>query len=351
MVLVREDQQFGWHALALQRGEGAEALGVGHTVVLLAQHHQHRRLPLRNQVYRAAFLVLGGGLVIGFAAVFPLIEPQFFGGVGHGPGVEHAVVVDQALEPLGPLPLDPVHHIAAVGGAERAGLAAVEIGTQGESGIQALLQVFKRLAAPVTVNRVGEGLAVAGAAMKIDRDHRITLGGEDPRVPAERPGIVERALRTAVDEQQHWQLAGRVRGGVDLPPDGVTPRPGKAEALGLERRQRSESGIVGAAKLHAGLAFGGDEDLGRIVIAVAGEDHAAVLQRNDAADVAFGQAFGGKLEPGDLAASRIDPERRGIEHVLGGDDQRFGIVGPGDRTDRTVPATGQGAALVGLEVH
>ena len=81
--------------------------------------------------------------------MLPLVEPQFLGLVGHGAGVEHAVMLDDALEPVGPLPLDPVHHVAAVGAAERAGVVGIELrvvrGGEGE----ALLQVLERPAAPI----------------------------------------------------------------------------------------------------------------------------------------------------------------------------------------------------------
>ena len=36
--------------------------------------------------------------------MLPFVEPQFLGFVGHGAGVEHAVMLDDALEPVGPLP-------------------------------------------------------------------------------------------------------------------------------------------------------------------------------------------------------------------------------------------------------
>ena len=74
------------------------------------------------------------------------------------------------LNRSGQLPLDPVHHVAAVGAAERAGVVGLELRiVRGRVG-EALLQVLERPAAPILVDRVGEGLAVAGRSVEIDAD-------------------------------------------------------------------------------------------------------------------------------------------------------------------------------------
>src|SRR6476619_3442588 len=100
------------------------------------------------------------------AAMLPFVEPQLLGLVGHGAGVEDAVVLDDALEPVGPVPLDPVNHIPAVGTTERAGVVRLELRVVSGGESEALLKVLERPAAPVAVDRVGEGLAVAGAAVE-----------------------------------------------------------------------------------------------------------------------------------------------------------------------------------------
>src|SRR3546814_19392173 len=71
-------------------------------------------------------------------------------------------MVDQALPRLVPDSGDPVHHVAAVAGAQRAGLVAVEERVLVLGGGPALLQVLQRAVAPVLADRVGEGLAVTG---------------------------------------------------------------------------------------------------------------------------------------------------------------------------------------------
>src|SRR3546814_9175017 len=70
------------------------------------------------------------------------------------------------------LALDPVHHVAAVAGAERRGLVAVEEVVFLQRVCPAFLQVFKRFAAPVAGDRIGERLAVAGRTVKVD-EHEI----------------------------------------------------------------------------------------------------------------------------------------------------------------------------------
>src|SRR6185503_11048195 len=101
-------------------------------------------------------------------------------------------MLDDALEPVGPAALDPVHHIAAIGAAERAGAVGVELWViRGREG-GALLQVLERPAAPVAVDAVGEGLAVAGAAVEIDADRGIAPADEHARVPAIRPAVAGR---------------------------------------------------------------------------------------------------------------------------------------------------------------
>src|SRR4249919_194889 len=101
-------------------------------------------------------------------------------------------MLDDAFEPVGPLSLDPVHHIAAVGAAERAGAVAVELRVMGDGIGQALLQILERPAAPILPDRVGEGLAVTGAPVEIDTDCGIAWRGEDARVPAVGPRVAER---------------------------------------------------------------------------------------------------------------------------------------------------------------
>ncbi len=69
------------------------------------------------------------------------------------------------------------------------------------------------LAAPVAVDAVDYGLAVAGAAAGIDHDDDVAVGGEELGVPAIGPGVAPCALRAAVDQEFDGVLFGGVEGG------------------------------------------------------------------------------------------------------------------------------------------
>src|SRR3546814_15821326 len=97
-------------------------------------------------------------------------------------------MLNHAFEAVGPLAFDPVHHIAAIGGAERAGVADVELRILLPRRGEAEFQVFERLAAPILVDAVGKGLTVAGRAVEIDGDDAIAMLGlrsEERRVGKE----------------------------------------------------------------------------------------------------------------------------------------------------------------------
>src|SRR3954470_11749070 len=107
---------------------------------------------------------------------------------------------DGALEAIG-VSDDPIHHVAAVGSAHGADVAAVGEGIGGEHVVKATHQVDVRKAAPVSTDLVSELLPVADRAARIDHDYQISLGGEKFSVPAKGPGITPGALRAAVDEE------------------------------------------------------------------------------------------------------------------------------------------------------
>ena len=111
-------------------------------------------------------------------------------------------MIDDATEAIRPVALDPVHHEAAVGGAERADALPVEPRILRERGRESLLQIDEGLAAPVAADGVGERLAVTGRAVKVDHHHRITAAGEGLRIPAVGPQVPEAHLRTAVHHER-----------------------------------------------------------------------------------------------------------------------------------------------------
>ncbi len=97
--------------------------------------------------------------------------------------------VDEALEAVGPLAGDPVHHVAAVGSAQRAHAIAVQPRILFERRRESELQILERFAAPVAADRIGERLAVAGGAVEIDHHHGIAGAGESLCVPSPMPDV------------------------------------------------------------------------------------------------------------------------------------------------------------------
>src|SRR3546814_19427873 len=73
----------------------------------------------------------------------------------------------------------------------------------------AFLQVFKRFAAPVAGDRIGERLAVAGRTVKVDEHDRVTHAGVARRVPAVLEVIAHAALRAAMDDDRDRIYIGR----------------------------------------------------------------------------------------------------------------------------------------------
>src|SRR3546814_12546041 len=104
----------------------------------------------------------------------------------------------QAFEPVGPVARDPVHHIAAIAGAQRAAIAGIDLRILGGGGGQPQFQILQRLAAPIFVDAVGEGLAVARRTVEIDDHRSIAMGRERLGIPAIGPAIAEAALRPAM---------------------------------------------------------------------------------------------------------------------------------------------------------
>src|SRR6185369_4644873 len=107
--------------------------------------------------------------------------------VAHAARIEDAGMADDALERLVPVAGDPIHHVAAIRSAERANAIAVEPGILRERRLQALLQIFERLAAPVVADRIRERLAVARRAVEVDEDRRVAGAGVRLRIPAIAP--------------------------------------------------------------------------------------------------------------------------------------------------------------------
>ena len=135
----------------------------------------------------------------GRAAELPLGEPEFLGRAVHAGQVEDARVADQGFEAVG-VAGDPVDHEPAVRPAGRR--HPIDPGTDRSSRRgRALVEVFVDPAGPVAADLVGELLAVAGRAPRVDRHDGVAWRGEQSVVPAVMPLVVPGPLRAAVDQE------------------------------------------------------------------------------------------------------------------------------------------------------
>jgi hypothetical protein len=85
--------------------------------------------------------------------------------------------------------------------------------------------------------------------VKIDGDHGIALGRHQLGVPASRPAVAETALRSAMDEKCHRQLAGRPGRLDNLAPYLIAICTDKIKALDINRIDLSELAAVDIGQL------------------------------------------------------------------------------------------------------
>lgn len=127
---------------------------------------------------RVPALVIGEG-VPESAVEIVLHEPELFGRV-LGDGVERAVVGYYGFEFAAEgLALDPVGHVAAVGGAKGHGAVGVDVGEVLNDVVKAENEVFVRSSAPLVLNAVDVGLAEACAAGWVGCNNNVALFGID----------------------------------------------------------------------------------------------------------------------------------------------------------------------------
>ena len=118
-------------------------------------------------------------------------------------------VADQGLEAIA-VSGDPVDHEAAIRAAAGRYPRAVQERVLRQHVVEPFVQVFIDPAGPVLADLVGELLAVAGRAPRVDRDHRIARRGEHLVVPAIVPLVVPGPLRSAVDQEDDRVFLARV---------------------------------------------------------------------------------------------------------------------------------------------
>src|SRR5579859_2879716 len=99
---------------------------------------------------------------------------------------------------------DPVHHVSAVRGAQRALAVLVNERIRAFGIVESQHQVLIRLAAPIAADFVNELLPVAGRAARVDQDHYVAVGGEKLKIPTVGPEIAPHSLRSAVNDELDW---------------------------------------------------------------------------------------------------------------------------------------------------
>ena len=72
--------------------------------------------------------------------------------------------------------------------------------------LESILDITKRITAPVLVDGVCKSLAVTGRSSDVGRNNNKALLSKDGRVPPGRPAVTPSTLRTTVDEVRHWVL-------------------------------------------------------------------------------------------------------------------------------------------------
>uniref|UniRef100_A0A0N4Z1H5 LigA n=1 Tax=Parastrongyloides trichosuri TaxID=131310 RepID=A0A0N4Z1H5_PARTI len=333
VVLVGEEDQAALDPAPLQGGEGRQALRGRDAEVEVALDHQHRLPPVLHVVGRVELLI-ALRVLPRRAALLPL------------GAVEHAVMVDQALERAVPVTGNPVDHEAAVAGTQRTGLVTVEEGILRLGEGPALLQVFQRAVAPVLADGVGELLTVAGRAVEIDHHHRIARARIGLGVPAVGPAVAERALRPAVDQEgDRVFLALDIVGGLDdVAVDRLVVPAGEAELFGLaEGLGRQLRVHVRQATRHLTAAIGLEEQ-------VAGRGQG--VDRHD-------EARGRLLEGADVAfacqrrhhpVARVDGEQASLTDIARRRIEGVPVLRPLQRIGRTVPVGRDLARLAGGDV-
>ena len=147
----------------------------------LDDEHWHR--PVGDVIERIEALVIRRMFELR-AAVFRFLEPELFRGVVHETGIEDAIVIDEALPRFLPHAGHPIHHVAAVTGAQGTGAIGGEKRELRLCRGPTLLQIFEWAITPVSADRVGKGLSVAGGAVEIDRDNRKAGARVGLRIPA-----------------------------------------------------------------------------------------------------------------------------------------------------------------------
>ena len=331
MPLVGEIEELRGDPHAPGCGEGLVPFGEIHAVVELRVHHQERRLPVLHEVERRPLLPLVAVLVRR-AAELPVGEPELLGGAAHAHRVEHPVVRDQALEPIG-VAGGPVDHVAAVARARGAHAGRVHV-RQARDHIEALHEVLVGPVSPVLRHGVGERLAEARRAVAVHHHHHVAAGGEHLVIPARAPVVGPRGLGAAVEQVHHGVLLRRVETRRSEQPSEhrVAARAREAERLQRPHVERRHPG-VGVMRERPAV----HPHLGRLRVALVQVDERLAVRRDPGARVhPRARDDRGAPEARDVDAIDVDAAallHRGV-HALR-------VAAPGVGPHRQVPPGGR----------
>ena len=209
MVLLGKDHQAAGNAAALQQFVHFEPLVYWHPEILLALRHQHGSREI-GRVGGRALLPPRAFLFPDRAAVAGLPKIRVVGCAPKRSVIAQARVAHQALEAFG-IPFEPVHQVSAIAGAGGGLPRAVDEGKRAHGLIGRLLDLRRRPAQDVFVNRHRELLPIAGRPGVVGHQQHIAGRRQQVIVPAQEERVLNHVVRAAVREHQQRILAGSVK--------------------------------------------------------------------------------------------------------------------------------------------
>ena len=251
------------------------------------------------------------------------------------------------LKRSGHSPGDPIHHVAAVGSAERAHAIRIQPRILLKRGGQSQLEVLERLAAPIAADRVGESLAVAGRAVKVDHHDAVAGAGKTLRIPAPVPLIRHASLRSAVHDESHrvFLVALETRRLDEVAEDVFIVPAGKAELLVLAELALVEQRLI---------------QMRELLRRPAAEPHRVEIRRTRQRAQREEDFFRTDAETLDLAVAgdrggsagrRVDGPQRPLPQMIRGRVQSLAVARPCEARDRAVPILGQRVLDAGLQIE
>jgi len=203
VVLRGKVQQLGRDSLSLQSRKRRSAMRDGHSEIKTTVNDKRWCLPVIGEHGRIpSLIILSRSVVQRRTNHVVLREPQLIGFKVLDSHVEHAIVRNQCPE-LGRVAVDPVHHPRAVRRAKSHDSSRIDDVERLCQVIQRSENILVRLASIIITNRVRERLTITLRAVEINIRNSKSGASINLRIPAVRPIVDPRALRTAVNQIRH----------------------------------------------------------------------------------------------------------------------------------------------------